>query len=212
MTMSDFHDDHDGHDDRGDHDEDEDGDGDDDHDIDYDPGHHRHELYGAAPHVSAYSAASFVKCGWSICIYYGCLIPEKSCCACFFYLSSTGSTRLFIILSFTIMPSMERLSKSGTLLLRLRTVSIGTMTYIGVFVVAGAALIAAPPHFVGGRFCPFAPFRSVLALDLWNKAISLPSTFLGNLLPCTRSTLYSSGTYERPSRLGRIIPPDLRLV
>ena len=61
-TMDDYRDDHDDRDDEDEHDYDHDG-------IDDGQGHHLHylhELYGVAPHVSTYSAAtSFEKCGWN---------------------------------------------------------------------------------------------------------------------------------------------------
>ena len=46
----------------------------------------------------------------------------------------------------------------------------------------------------------------VIALDLGHKAISLPSTYQGDLLLSVRNTLYLSGARaERVSRLGWVV-------
>ena len=52
----------------------------------------------------------------------------------------------------------------------------------------------------------------VIALDLGNKSISLPSTYLGDLLPNVKSTRYLSGTRASACLDSVGLWPDLRLV
>ena len=77
----------------------------------------------------------------------------------------------------------------------------------------GRVIYAPPPQNCGFPSFPAdLSFLLGIALDLWRKAISLPSTYLEDLLPSTRSTPYSSGT-RASVRLDSVgLRSDLRLV